>query len=438
MLSVLAFFLVLGFLIFVHELGHFLAARHVGIGVDVFSLGFGPRLFGFRKNGTDYRVSLIPIGGYVKMVGDDQTDEGYQRTGQELASKTIPQRFYVIVAGATMNAIVAVLFTFILGIIGVYEPSYKTAKPIIGWIIPESPAHLSQFEKGDLILSVDGHPVTDWDSTLRRLFINPDREMRVEISRQSQILNLVFKPGDPTTQEFPLGGISLPSRIIIGGLLPDYPAQKAGLQKDDIVKRVNGNDVSSIEEFQSIVKNSGTKPLLISVQRLSEIIEFEMTPIFDEANQTHLIGINFTPDRELVKYPLVAAIRMSIKSNYEMGKSMFSLLGQLLSRKASIKNLGGPLMIGALAGEAARSGIRELMMLTAFISLNLALFNLLPIPILDGGLILFLLLEGIRQKPISDKSQLVIQNVFFYLLICFALLVTYNDIIRLLPFFSPQ
>ncbi len=438
MLSIFAFLLVLGFLIFVHELGHFIAARSVGIRVEVFSLGFGPRLFGFRRGETDYQVSMIPFGGYVKMAGETIDGEESLPTGQELTSKSIPQRFLVIVAGSLMNVVVAILFTFILGLVGMYEPTYKDAVPTIGWVMPDSPAAQSDLRKGDTIRAVDGQPVTTWESALRALFLNPDKAMTVGIERGNETLDLTFKPGDPTSGEFPLGGIAMPSPIIVGSARAGYPAEKSGLMKDDRILRANGIDLGAIEEFQAIVKKSETEPIRLEIVRHSDHLEMEIAPLFDESAQTYLIGITFMTDRKLVQYGVGSALRMSLVHNYETAKSMYQLLGQLIMRKASVKNLGGPLMIGAMAGEAAKSGYRELMMLTAFISLNLALINLLPIPVLDGGLILFLILEGIRRKPLSDKSQIVIQNVFFYLLICFALLVTYNDIIRLIPFFANQ
>ncbi len=438
MLSIVAFLLVLGFLIFVHELGHFIAARSVGIRVEVFSLGFGPRLIGFRRGETDYQISMIPFGGYVKMAGEEIDGENRLSTGQELTSKSIPQRFLVIVAGSLMNVVVAILFTFILGLVGMYEPTYKDAAPTIGWVIPDSPAFTSELRKGDTILAVDGQPVKTWESALRALFLNPDKTLALRIERGEETLDLKFKPGDPTAAEFPLGGIAMPSPIIVGNTRAGYPAEKCGLKKDDRVLRANGIELGAIEEFQAIVKKSETEPVRLEIERQSERLEMEITPIYDESAQTYLIGITFMADRKLVQYGIGPALKMSLVSNYETAKSMYHLLGQLLMRQASVKNLGGPLMIGAMAGEAAKSGYRELMMLTAFISLNLALINLLPIPVLDGGLVLFLILEGIRRKPLSDRSQIIIQNVFFYLLICFALLVTYNDIIRLIPFFSNQ
>ncbi len=424
MLSIVAFLFVLGFLIFIHELGHFIAARNVGIRVETFSLGFGPRLIGFKKGDTDYRISLIPLGGYVKMAGENP-DEPHTGADDELNAKSIPQRFYVIVAGALMNALAAIVITAFLGYIGIKVPAYTTQAPEVGWIKPDSTAAESGFQVGDLIVSINGSKVDTWEETLQKLFLNPEKPSTVLITRDGRPREIQFTPG---TSDF--GGLGFKQDVIVQKISKDSPAEVNDIQPGDQILAINGQKVSSTNEVIFLVQQYKGEPLELKIKRDSQLVNKTLAPEFSEDDNRYLIGINFDIPMTIKKYGALEAVKMSFVTNYELSAAMIDLVGQLVTGQASLKNLGGPVMIGVLAGEAAKEGIRDLLWLTSFISLNLAIINLLPIPLLDGGMILFLIIEAIRRRPLSEKVQLVIQNIFFVLLITFALVVIYNDILR--------
>ncbi|MBN1355545.1 RIP metalloprotease RseP [bacterium] len=440
-LTLTAVFVVLGFLIFIHELGHFIAARWVGIRVLTFSLGFGPRIIGCKRGDTDYRISAIPFGGYVKMAGEtptgpesqspEETGSDREGDGGDLQSKSVPARFFVYIAGAAMNALVALLFTIGLAYIGFYIPAYTEKPPRIGWIVPGSPAETAGLQPGDLIQSVDGKSVADWEETINAIFVNPDADHLLQILRNEELHQTHFTPGDQSL-EYPLGGIAIPARVTVGSIRKGSPADIGGLQTGDVLTHVAGSKIQTVQELQYAISRSEGLPVEINAVRNSESRSFTLSPQYDETAGRYLIGINFEIEQILKKHGFLESIGVGFTVNYNIAASMFELIGQLMTGKASIKSLGGPIMIGMLAGEAARKGLIDLIYLTAFISLNLAILNILPIPILDGGMILFLVVELINRKPVSEKIQIAVQNVFFFMLIAFALIISYNDIIRLL------
>ena len=426
-ISFIAVLAVLGFLIFIHELGHYLAAIKVGIKVETFSLGFGPRLFGFHKGDTDYRISAIPFGGYVKMAGEDMQNT----TGalNELQTKPIPARLLVFSAGAAMNAVAAVLLTIFLAYIGIYIPAYTAHVPQISWVMPGSPAAESGLQSGDIIKKVNSTPVDNWDLALSAIAIKPD-STDLTIDRDGSVTSVPFSLGNDL-EKYPYGGIGIKRKVLISSVTTGSPAEVNGLLPGDEITAINHKPLTGIEELMYLVNNSQGQALLVEVKRNDQTFTTSITPEYHSDLSRFLMGISFSYDRILERHGLLESVKIGFVMNYEISKAMFQLVGQLITGQASIKNLGGPVMIGKLAGEAAKKGFRDLLSLTAFISLNLAILNILPIPILDGGLILFLLIEAIRRKPISEKVQIVLQNVFFFILISFALIVTYNDVINL-------
>jgi regulator of sigma E protease len=446
---------VLGVLIFVHELGHFIAARLVGIRVEVFSIGFGKRLFGFRRGATDYRVSAIPFGGYVRMAGEDlpgqgksdspesdKTDKAKQpdllhtasnqnnTPGDRLNDKTVPQRILVAVAGALMNAVLAIILTIGLAYFGIHVESYLLETPVIAHVQDNSPAHLAGLQSGDEIRSINDVSVETWEDTQMEILLRFQEPIEITVQRNSRQINTVIVPDDDKT--YPFHGIGTPSNIFIGSLAKNSPAEKAGLKPDDQIVSVNDTSMKSIYQLMDAVNQSDGNTVSLSVIRDDELYDISLNPEYNEEFDRYMIGIAFAPDpdRVLRRYPALESVRKGIELNIQMSQAMFVLVGRLVSGRESIDQLGGPVMILDMAGQAARTGIRDLIWLTALISLNLAILNLLPIPVLDGGMVIFLIYEGVFRRPVSEKIQIALQNVFFFLLIGFMLFVTYNDLIR--------
>lgn len=439
--------LILGFLIFIHELGHFLAARLVGIRVEVFSIGFGKRLFGFRKGDTDYRLSMIPFGGYVRMAGEDLPGQGESAAkkenttavvkpsekvkGDALQDKSVPQRIFVGAAGAFMNAVVAVLLTIGLAYFGIYIESYLMKPPVIAYVQSGSPAETAGILPEDHIVDINGKPVETWEEAEIELLLNAFDSFLITIMRDNEQLTKII-PADQE-KKFPFAGIGHASKVFVGGLSKDSPAQKAGLKENDQIIAIDNIQLSSIQQMVDAVNNSQGNDITLTIRRDDADMIMTLKPEYNEDLERYMIGIAFgsDPDKTLKTYPAGQAFKKGVELNLQMGTAMFGLVAKLFIGRESVNQLGGPIMIVDMAGKAARAGFRELVWLTALISLNLAILNLLPIPILDGGMILFLLFEAVFRKPISEKIQLAIQNVFFFLLIAFALYITYNDIVRL-------
>ena len=446
---------VLGILIFVHELGHFIAARLVGIRVEVFSIGFGKRLFGFRKGATDYRVSAIPFGGFVRMAGEDLPGQGESDSteqtekdttkkpapdygdsgalsaeGERLNDKTVPQRILVAVSGALMNAVLAISLTIGLAYFGIYVERYLFETPVIAHVQKNSPAEQAGLKSGDQILVIDDSPVETWEDTQIEIMLRFRDPIDVTVLRNSQQITKTITPDKDVL--YPFHGIGSPSKVFIGNLAKDSPAEQAGLKPNDQIAAVNGVTVNSIYQLMDEVNQSQGQTMYLSVIRDDETVTIPVNPEYNDEMDRYMIGIAFAPDpdRILKRYSAVESIRKGFELNIQMGQAMFILVARLVSGRESVDQLGGPVMILDMAGQAARTGFRDLIWLTALISLNLAILNLLPIPVLDGGMVIFLIYEGIFRRPVSEKVQIVLQNIFFFLLIGFMLFVTYNDVLR--------
>jgi regulator of sigma E protease len=442
--------IVLGILIFIHELGHFIAARLVGIRVEIFSIGFGRRLIGFKKGGTDYRLSLIPFGGYVRMAGeelpgqsepdaaeddtaasDSSTRPAAVSRGDTLQEKSVPQRMLVAVAGALMNAVLAVVLTIGLAYFGIYVESYLLQPPVIAHVQSGSPADTAGIQPRDTIIGVDGKNVETWEDAQLELILNAFTSFDMTIRRDGQAVTVSIPADDE--QKYPFAGIAYPSRIMIGKLTKGSPAEKADLAENDQIIAIDGAPLFSIYQLIDAINDSQGDSVSLTVLRNGSEKTVTLKPEYNEDTGRYMIGIAFgeDPDKVLRKYPAGQAFQKAVDLNIQMGKAMFGLVAKLVMGRESMDQLGGPVMIVDMAGKAARAGLRDLIWLTALISLNLAILNLLPIPVLDGGMIVFLLFEAIFRKPVSEKIQVALQNVFFFLLIGFALYVTYNDIIRI-------
>jgi regulator of sigma E protease len=350
MTTILAFIFVLGLLIFVHELGHFIVAKRVGIKVEKFSLGFPPKLIGFRIGETEYCISVIPLGGYVKMAGENPDDTQSTGAPYEFMSKTPLQRAAVISAGPIMNYVTAFVIYFALFLI-----------------------------HGDLM----------------------------------------YDKG----------------KVVIGVIGDDSPAQIAGLQVDDVILSVNGTKVTSITELSGIVSPKIGQEVTIEYQRGSVIDTIAAVTALDSAmnmngQMEHVgrIGVGQKTWWEPVGF--LGSVKRGAERTWNMGLLIFDFLWRLVSGQVSPKLIGGPLFIAEFSGEAARQGASTLFEFIAMLSVNLAILNVLPIPVLDGGHLVFLVIESIRRRPLSLKQRALVQQVGLAFLVMLIMFVTYNDIAR--------
>ena len=428
---------VLGIMIVIHELGHHLVAKFFGVRVEVFSVGFGKRLWGFRKGDTDYRISALPFGGYVKMAGENPMD---QKTGDpaEFSSHPRWQRVLIALAGPAMNIILAI--ALITGIYMVhYEHDASAEKPaVIGYVDPAGPAHQAGIQAGDRIIRLGDvqNPLwQDVQDALIRAKLAPGKPLELALQRGPELINTQLMPAIRGQQELDYLGIVPDEPIIVTSILPELPAARAGLKEKDEILSVNGQPVRSMFAIRAFMKTNGAEPVLVKLQRKGQPLELTIKPEpVEVAPGEKEFRMGFTS--RLVHadpLPFPQAFQKSLEWNKRYSLLIGDLLQKMVQRKVSLKQVDGPIGIGKATGDAVRQpGWIPILMLMAAISLNLGIFNLLPIPILDGGLIVMLTIESIIRRDIDQRIKERVYQTAFVFLVLFAAMVIFNDVNKLL------
>ena len=427
--SIAAFTFVLGVLVFVHEMGHYLMARRIGIRVLTFSLGFGPKLLTVRRGDTDYCISAIPLGGYVKMAGENPDDV---RSGadDEFLSKTKWERFQVLIMGPTMNILLAFVVMAVVLYQGADVPAYEEQPPIVGYVMEASPAEQSGIRVGDLILSIGGRPVQTWEELFVTVMPRAERELEVVLRRGLQEVTTQVTPEAQTQfQVGDLGVVPIMQPQILNVMTGD-PADLAGIRPRDVITAVNDEPITRDNPFVETINANADVALMLTVVRGGQTLKIEVTPAL--RGNVGLIGVELSPFevRTIEPGPL-QAIQMSFEKNYAWSGLIFQTLGGLLTSETSPKQLVGPLGIAQLSGGAAQIGMVALFTLMAMISLNLGILNLLPIPVLDGGHIFIMALEGLSRRDFSVRIKEKIQLAGFVVLLMLMITVIYNDLTRI-------
>lgn len=429
MLTLLAFAFVIGVLVFVHELGHYLAARRVGVRVLAFSIGFGPRLLGFTRGGTEYKIAAIPLGGFVKMAGETAEDP---RSGapDEFLSKSKWERFQVLIAGPAMNIALAILVLWGVLLQGADIPAYRDMPPVVGAIEADAPALKAGVQVGDRILRVDDRAVETWDDFLMTVAGKARREVTLLVDRGGQRQSLAVVPTAEGKYEIGDIGVLPATHPHIRSVTAGEPADKAGLKADDVILAVNGETVSFARQLRELISKHEGRPIVIRFSRDGQTQELNVTPV-QRAPKEFAIGIGISDQLTHVDPGVFEALKMSVVQNWEATGLIFRTLGGLFTGETSPRQLMGPVGIASLSGESAQAGIVPLLGLLASISLNLGLLNLLPIPVLDGGHILILLLEGIARRDFSMRVKERMLFAGFVLLMLLMVTVIYNDLTRI-------
>jgi len=425
---------VLGIMILVHEFGHFAAAKWFGVRVDVFSIGFGKRLTGFRRGGTDYRISALPLGGYVKMAGESPL-ESRSGAADEFTSHPRWQRFVIAIAGPAMNIILAVVLLTGVFMVHYEHPVYLDQPAVVGWVLENSPAAKSGIEQGDRIVRIDGQQNPTWEDVLLKVAIASKGPMDIAIQRGNEILEKQVQPETEGSDPYATVGWLPDQPITVTELEPDMPAAQAGLKLGDEIVAVNGTPMRSLLSVIHYLRQNGSKPVDVAAVRNGQQLSFRITPVQTEEDgqKNYRLGFQSRPV-QIDKLPFAQALNRSIDENKRYSLLIVDLVRKLAQHKASIKQMEGPIGIARASGDAARQpGWTPLLSLMAMISLNLGIFNLLPIPILDGGIILLLIIEGLLRREISMKIKERIYQTAFVFLILFAVVVIYNDLMKALP-----
>ncbi len=451
MLTVLAFVVVLGITITVHEFGHFAMAKLLKIRVLVFSIGFGPRLAGFTRGGTEYRISPIPIGGYVKMAGE-AFDAERKGAPDEFLSHSKWHRFLVAIAGPAMNIALAVALVTISYIEGVRVPRYLKEPAVVGPIAANSIAQRAGLQSGDRILSVRGTRVGTWEEMEIALATAPRDGLEVLVQRDGQQLPLKLEAPASGPVTPPAIGLkfTLP-RTVVAAVSPRSPAQAAGLRIGDEILSVEGRGrkARGYDEMLTLISESKGIPLMFEVRRTKGSISTDQPAPVPPAERTELLQLRITPIEEegrgligfipevpvdLEKFGLVGAVSQSLQRNLQMAALTFKIIGRIFTGSASVKTISGPLEIARVSGDAARTGsVRVFLSFLALITLQLGVFNLLPIPILDGGVIALLAVEGLIRRDLSMALKERIVQVGFVFLILLMGFVVINDLSKIVP-----
>jgi regulator of sigma E protease len=427
--SVLAFIFVLGVLIFVHELGHFLMARRIGVRVLTFSLGFGPKLLSFRWGDTEYCISAIPLGGYVKMAGETPEDA---RTGaaDEFLSKTKWQRFQVLVMGPVMNLALAVVVMAGVLYQGARLPVFDDSAVVIGGFDSGSVAQAAGVEIGDRIISIDGRDVPTWKSFSLAIATRAKRSVRLGIDRGGKAIERTVVP--VSIDRYDTGDIGVRPEMHpqVSDAGPGSPAAEGGLLAGDVIMKAGGEQNVLYDRLLTLIRSHEGTPLELEIRRGTEMKVLTVVPRMIDGGVK--IGAHISAlELKTLKPGFVEAFKLSVKQNWEWSSLIFETLAGLFTRETSVKQLMGPVAIAGLSGEAAQQeSWIPLFQLLAMISLNLGLLNLMPIPVLDGGHIAILALEGISRRDFSMKVKEKMLLAGFVLLLMLMVTVIYNDLMR--------
>ena len=454
------FVLVLGAMIVIHEFGHFIVAKFFGIRVDVFSVGLGRRLFGFKRGDTDYRLSLIPLGGYVKMAGEN-LDEQITGAPDEFQSKPKWQRLCVALAGPTMNILTALAIPAILGMIHYEVPAYENQPPVVNAVAPGSAAEQAGLRRGDLIISMEGRQNPTWRDVQDSILINPDHDVPVTIKRGEEIKQLILPVASLKYEQEVIGDAGFEpyygpqTRLVTQAVASGSPGEEAGLKAADEIVAVNGkpvepgispvNEASAANAGQDVevlhgavdvireIQRTGEQPLTMTVKRGDQIITLTATPRMDNGKPK----IGFYPglaggEMIITRLSPVAALKHSVDMNLRILQLTKTALAQVFVGQRSARDtLTGPVGIAQIVGQAAEQGATPVFQLMGILSLNLGIFNLLPIPVLDGGLIFMILLEGflgLFGLPLTLRIKEKMMQVGFVMLVLLMGFVIFNDI----------
>ncbi len=515
MTAIIAFIFVIGVLVFIHELGHFLVAKWSGVRVEKFSLGFGKKLFGFTRGETEYLVCLLPLGGYVKMYGEgvegnfivDKVLPGsnaeragfksgdrivsidglelksYERWKQleaqldseplrefefvierdgkhiEIAAKPqdlegsdnfsekeyprgfsnqpIINRLLIVVAGPFMNFLLPFILLPIVFMIGISVPAYLERAPEIGQIAQGSPAAEAGFQVGDKIVEIDGNEVSNWRDVNIQLQTNPDVVLDIKVDRNGDVVSIPIK-AVASSEGLVALGFGEPVLAKVGGVIDGTPADRAELERGDRIVEIDGKPIADWVEMTAVIQQSANKQLTMLIERGESVFDIQITPEPLGENGAGAIGIQVYNDEVVKKYGFFEAIYNGVKEAAKMIVEVFVLLFgflyKLITGKIALgtagKSLAGPILIAKVSGAAAETGFAQLLQFTSFISINLAIINLFPIPMLDGGHVVYLTIEAIKRKPLSQRAMEISQRIGLTVLIFIMFFAIYNDISR--------
>jgi regulator of sigma E protease len=428
--NTLAFVFALGIIIFVHEGGHYLMAKAFDVRVLTFSLGFGRKIFGFTRGETEYKVCWVPLGGYVRL-GGETPEESTADDPRDFQNKPRWQRILVYLAGPVMNVLLAILLIAIVLMVGFGLPFLHEIPPVVGTIEPGSPAASAGLLPGDEITGIAGKPVESWETVAMTLLESPGKPVAIAYERGGEARQATVVPR--TVPKYEVGDAGMYPKVLpsISALVKGMPAAAAGFQPGDEVRAIDGRALASDLEFVNYIAAHPGQQITVTVLREGKLLELPVVPK-DDGSGKGKIGVSLTLAQRLGP---VQAFVESTRYNWNIAKQTLGLVGKLVRREMKAKSaLHGPIEIAALSGEAVRQGLPNLLHLMGLVSISIAILNLLPIPVLDGGQISILLVESVFRRDLSLRLKEAVNMVGLAFIVLLMVTVLFFDLQRNWPF----
>ncbi len=425
--NTVAFIFALGIIIFVHESGHYLAAKAFGMRVLTFSLGFGKRLWGFRRGETDYQLAALPLGGYVKLSGEEPGEGGDDP--RDFPNRPRWQRIVVYLAGPAMNAVLAIVLVAVLFMVGIEVPALQNIPTEVGSVEPGSPGALAGILPGDEVVAINGKSVDRWQEVAFAVMTSVGKELTLDLERDGKRSSVHLVP-----QKLPdvdLGDAGISPRVLpkVAGVTPESPAQRAGFQPGDEVRGVDGRRLANPAEFVQYIEGKTGVEVRVEVLRGGTPTTLAVVPADQDGKGK--IGVALTISQ---RYGPGRAFVESVRFNGQIARQSLVVVGKIFTREVKARSaLAGPIEIAAQSGAAARSGVKNLVYLIAVISVSIGLLNLFPVPLLDGGQIFLLLVESVLRRDLPDTLKERINQVGLVLIILLMATVLVFDITKNLP-----
>jgi regulator of sigma E protease len=442
LLVILEFAIVLGIMVLVHELGHFLVAKACGVRVETFSIGFGTRIVGYRHGDTDYRISLLPLGGYVKMAGEYGTDPADAAPG-DLTAKPRWQRVLIALAGPSSNFILAFFLLFLVAHYHHEVDQYLNGPAVVDYVPINTPAAQIGLATGDTIVRFNNVAHPTWEQILQESALHLNRALPITFSHKGQPTSstLSIAPGDDdevTPESMAAVGLiprMQPGPIGVSSVSAGSPADHAGLKTGDFLQRIDDLYPHSVQTLHAYLKDRNGAPASVTILRDVQTIQFAVIPEHVDVDaHTSQYQIGFLPKSspvDIEHLPFGKAIHQSLHENRTNSTLVLRIVKGLFTRQVSVKQMSGPVGIAQQIDIATQLGIWTLIALMSTISLQLGILNLMPFPPLDGGMIFFLIVESLIRRDVNQRFKDLVYQVAFVCVILFAFFVLFNDITKL-------